>query len=151
MFERYSEPARRVIFIARLEAGRLRFDEIESQHLLLGFVLEDQRRSERGFDSDEVTLQDKDPFLERAVAEKLRTSLSIYGLRAEPQSRYGDMPLTEEVREILKATAELAGKRIVHPLHLLRAMLADENSATYRLLMANGVTREKVDEALGPR
>jgi len=38
MFDAFAEAARRVIFFARLEAGRLGFDEIDTPHLLLGFI-----------------------------------------------------------------------------------------------------------------
>src|SRR5207248_1910157 len=39
-FEEFSGAARRSIFFARFEAGRLGFDEIDTPHLLLGLLLE---------------------------------------------------------------------------------------------------------------
>jgi len=41
MFERYTETARRVIFLARNEAGQFGSMTMESEHLLLGLILED--------------------------------------------------------------------------------------------------------------
>lgn len=38
MFDRFSETARLVIFWARYEAGRLRCEDIDSPHLVLGFI-----------------------------------------------------------------------------------------------------------------
>src|SRR3954470_963436 len=46
MFERYSEPARRVIFFARYEAVVADAKFIESKHLLLGVLREDRLRIE---------------------------------------------------------------------------------------------------------
>ncbi len=45
MFNRFSDPALRVIFWARGEAGRLGSEAIEPEHLLLGVLLEDQADS----------------------------------------------------------------------------------------------------------
>ena len=40
MFERYTERARRVIFFARYEASQLGSRTIETEHLLLGLIRE---------------------------------------------------------------------------------------------------------------
>ena len=42
MFERYTEKARRVIFFARYEASQYGSPYIETEHLLLGILREDQ-------------------------------------------------------------------------------------------------------------
>jgi ATP-dependent Clp protease ATP-binding subunit ClpC len=42
MFERYTERARRVIFFARYEASNVGSMTIETEHLLLGLLREDQ-------------------------------------------------------------------------------------------------------------
>jgi ATP-dependent Clp protease ATP-binding subunit ClpC len=41
MFERYTEKARRVIFFARYEASQFGSPYIETEHLLLGLLRED--------------------------------------------------------------------------------------------------------------
>ena len=41
MFERYTEIARRVIFFARYEASQFGSPYIETEHLLLGLLRED--------------------------------------------------------------------------------------------------------------
>jgi ATP-dependent Clp protease ATP-binding subunit ClpC len=41
MFERYTEKARRVIFFARYEASQFGQPYIETEHLLLGILRED--------------------------------------------------------------------------------------------------------------
>jgi ATP-dependent Clp protease ATP-binding subunit ClpC len=40
VFERYTDEARRVIFFARAEAGRLGADSLEAKHLFLGLLVE---------------------------------------------------------------------------------------------------------------
>ncbi len=42
MFERYTEKARRVVFFARFEASQYGSPYIETEHLLLGLLREDQ-------------------------------------------------------------------------------------------------------------
>ena len=42
MFERYTEVARRVIFFARYEASQFGSPYIETEHLLLGLLREDE-------------------------------------------------------------------------------------------------------------
>ena len=42
MFDRSTEKARRVIFFARYEASQYGWPQIESEHLLLGFVHEER-------------------------------------------------------------------------------------------------------------
>ena len=41
MFERYTEPSRRVIFYSRYMASQVRSPEIETEHLLLGLLRAD--------------------------------------------------------------------------------------------------------------
>jgi len=42
MFERFTEQARRTIFFARYEASQFGSTQIESEHLLLGLIREDE-------------------------------------------------------------------------------------------------------------
>jgi len=46
MFERYNEPARRVIFFARYEAVQRSSDRITPAHLLLGLIRENDSRAD---------------------------------------------------------------------------------------------------------
>ncbi len=129
MFDAFSESARRVIFLARYEAGRLKFDEIDLQHLLLGFIFEDQGNAQAemqknlGIEGHEpLTLpreQRKESFLSLATAELLRTEFSTLGPRIDPQPMHGDMMLTTKAREALSAAFEHAKGSSVSPLHLL--------------------------------
>src|SRR5262249_5454287 len=43
MFERYTEKARRVIFMARYEANQYGASQIEAEHILLGLLREDKK------------------------------------------------------------------------------------------------------------
>jgi len=160
MFEAYSERARRIVFLARYEAGRLAFDNIEAEHFVLGFVLEDQGDSHAHFfkaitpgipDQGSWTRKTAEPaygFLSPVTASHLRAALSVKGTRLEPQSTYGDMPLSDKARAALKAAYAHADGKTVIPLHLLWGVLADDGNQSTKLLIEHGVTKERVDEAI---
>ena len=52
MFERYTEKARRVIFVARYESRKFGSPYIETEHLLLGLLREDKALANRFLRSD---------------------------------------------------------------------------------------------------
>ena len=161
MFEAFAESARRIIFLARCEAGRLRCDYIDLPHFVLGFILEDQGDGERHLrksfgveDSPAVARsqqEGRDSFLDRETATKLQSALSIFGPRAEPQPTHGDMLLTEDAKRALSAAFEHANGSRVDPLHLLWAVFADEKGPAAKALIENGVTREQVEDEIRRR
>jgi hypothetical protein len=137
----------------------LKFETIEAQHLALGFVIQDQGDFGSYFRERDVAggakplevvgvAKPKEPFLDAATADKLRAELSWLGSLEEPQPPSGDMPLSEASRAILRAAFNNAKGAQVTPLHLLGAMLDDDNSRVTRCLIENGITPERVEEAI---
>jgi hypothetical protein len=158
MFEFFSDSARRIIFLSRCEAGRLKFDCIDGQHLLLGFVLEDQGSAElqflkaMGIEGSEPLnmpgMRNKKSFLDRETAEKLQETFSALGPLPESLPAHADMPLSGEAKMTLSSAVDHARGSLVSPLHILWGMFADEVCPVARHLVANGVTRERIESAI---
>jgi ATP-dependent Clp protease ATP-binding subunit ClpC len=138
MFERYTDPARRTIFSARMEAARQRSEYIETQHLLMGILA--------------VAPQSVTPFLSEQVStETLRSELTqMWEAPKVGLSSSVDIPLSEKSKRVLAYAAEDAdslGHRHIGTEHLLLGLLHDDNDAS-RLLRQYGVDREKVSQVL---
>ncbi|HXB55489.1 MAG TPA: Clp protease N-terminal domain-containing protein [Vicinamibacteria bacterium] len=58
MFERYTEPAFRVVFFARYEAAQLGSSSIGTEHLLLGLIRENSGLTARLFRERNVSSRD---------------------------------------------------------------------------------------------
>jgi ATP-dependent Clp protease ATP-binding subunit ClpA len=138
MFERYTDKARRVVFFARFEASQYGSACIETEHLLLGLVREDQ------------------PLLKiflgnRNVGEDFRTKVEQHITRGQRISTSVEMPLTEECAKALKLASEEAQRLAnahVDTEHVLLGLMGVDGSLAARLLQEAGLNaatiREKV-------
>ena len=70
MFERYTEKARRVIFFARYEASQFGSPFIETEHLLLGLLREEEGLANLVLSSSGVTLEKTRELVKQLLAEK---------------------------------------------------------------------------------
>lgn len=158
MFEKLSFSARRVIFGARREAGRLGANYIEPEHILRGLLLEDQcdwaqamagNSGERpiGLPSNESP---PPPFFTAECAAALRRMLPE-SAQGAPKPDSEDMPLAAASQQVLASAFAHAETPPVTLLHLLWALLCDEQDSVAILLKANGVTAEQVDSAIRNR
>ncbi|MGA9884141.1 MAG: orotate phosphoribosyltransferase [Candidatus Acidiferrales bacterium] len=141
MFERYTEKARRTIFFARFEASQYGSQHIETEHLLLGLLREDQALANR----------------------LLRTHGSMESIRKEIESRItvreristsAEVPLSQECKHILNYSfeeAERLGHKHVGTEHLLVAILREENSLAAEILQRLGLRLSTVREELKRR
>src|SRR5277367_4611618 len=127
MFERFTENARQVIPLARVEAGRVGSLCIEAEHLLLGIMR-----------SGEVELNDilKLNDLEGALRADL-TATAQLDMAAER-----DIPLSNQSKRILAYAAE-ESMRLNSPEigsgHLLLGILREPESMASRFLLAHDV------------
>lgn len=121
MFEKYTEPARRVIFFARYEASGWGYGEIGAEHILLGICRQDRAALARfGFtDADALA----------KLADAIRATLPKIDL---PSS--GDMELSESSQNVLAAAAEFAANRKIRPSDLLEAISRQHGTPAARLL-----------------
>jgi ATP-dependent Clp protease ATP-binding subunit ClpC len=130
MFEKYTEKAKKVLFLARYEASQMGSKVIGSEHLLLGLIKE----------GDELV---RDLFARSSVnLELLRAELEARGPSGEKQAGPIEIPFSEETKRIL-ACAEEEAERLLHPYvsdeHILLGLLRVEDSAAGRLLAEKGM------------
>lgn len=127
MLDNFFVPARRVIFFARQEAGRLGADAIGTEHLLLGFLVVDGS------------------FFAHETAIALRQAVAGAAASGDPKPDSAEMPLAAGAKSVFSA---LDGDESVQPLHILRELLGGKETFTGRLLEANGVTAGRIEAAI---
>jgi hypothetical protein len=124
VFEKFTEPARRVIFFARFEASQFGSPSIETEHLLLGMIREDRLLLRRFLpDADAIdAIRDQ---INQKIELRPKTSTSV------------DIPLSDECVRILGHTAEEG--EIIGTGQLLLGILREENCLAARILTGLGV------------
>ena len=136
MFERYTEKARRTIFVARYEASQFGSPYIEAEHLLLGLLREDKSLANRFFRSDAESIREQ---IERHTAPGKQVPTSV------------DLPLSHECKRVLAYGAEEA-ERLNHKHigteHMLLGLLREEKCFGAQLLHEQGLTIDSVREQL---
>lgn len=138
MFERYTENARRVIFFARYEASQYGSPYIETEHLLLGLIRQEQGlvRMFLGPGDSRAGIRAE---IERHITRRERTPTSV------------EVPLTDDCKKVLKLAAEESDRlfqRQVGTEHILLGLLDVEGSLAAQLLQARGLTAANVREQL---
>jgi ATP-dependent Clp protease ATP-binding subunit ClpC len=138
MFEKYTEEARRVIFMARYEASQVGSHEITAEHLLLGWMRESARIGAQNF-------------LSPAAMDSIRTQIEAQFPRAEKLSTSVDLPLNREAKRVLAYGAEESqrlGHQDIGIHHLLLGLLREEKTLAADLLRQQGLTIAKARETL---
>lgn len=129
MFERYTERARRVVHLARYMAGRVGGINIETEHLLLGLLREDQSLGNRFLGS---------PWAGEDVWKKIQQSKPL----REKISGPVDMPLSNESKRALAFAAEeadLLSSKPIRTEHILLGLLRHEECFAAQILREFGV------------
>jgi ATP-dependent Clp protease ATP-binding subunit ClpA len=154
MFEQFSLRAKRVIFLARMGAGRRGAPRIDVDDLLAALLLEDQNKTsealgETGEAGTLVCLKPHQRFLPTDLATSLLEEIQAL-TRSQPIADSTDMSISAELGTLLTLAIELRMKlkcQEVTPLHLLAVLLTGEDSRLQRLRDA-GITEEKVLSAI---
>jgi ATP-dependent Clp protease ATP-binding subunit ClpC len=138
MFEHYSKKARRSIFFARYEASQLGCRYIETEHVLLGILREDQDLARRLLGSTE-TIEDIRKAIEanRPAGAKPGTSV--------------DLPLGKELKRVLAQAAREAEQyqhRQIGCEHLLLGLWLEEKTLASRILREQGVTAARLQDQM---
>jgi ATP-dependent Clp protease ATP-binding subunit ClpC len=139
MFERYTEKARRVVFFARYEASQFGSPYIETEHLLLGLLREDNALTRRFLGSP-------------GAAEAVRIEIEQHTKIREKITTSVDLPLSNEGKRVLAYSAEEAerlNQKHIGTEHLLLGLLREEKCFAAKLLHDRGVRLEQVREELG--
>ena len=130
MFELYTQSARRVIFLARDEAMRCGSAFIESEHLLLGILRENET----------VATRIVGP---KSSASEFRKEIEGKTTIGQPISGPTEVPLSTDSKRILTLAMEEAGtlgQKQVSIAHFLLAILRVETSTAAEILQACGAT-----------
>lgn len=134
MFDRYSEPARKVVFFARYEASASGSAQIETHHLLLGLMRED-----RDLFAPYLNLETE--------AGLIRDELTRRFPRVVETPEHGDMPLSKDsirVLEFAKREADALGHQTIEPVHLGIALARIQGGATAEILGRYGMDPESL-------
>jgi ATP-dependent Clp protease ATP-binding subunit ClpC len=130
MFERYTEPARRVIFFARYATSERGAECIETEHLILGLLREDESLVRRFLaPGDSIEAVRKDIEKETARSEKkIPTSL--------------DLPLSNESKPVLAYAAEESqnlSEWNIGTIHLLLGFFGVEHCLAAKILLQHNI------------
>lgn len=139
MFERYTEPARRVIFYSRYMAVQTGSLEIETEHLLLGLLRADMVLAQRFLGSPWVAEQ-----VWREVEDKKPVR--------PPIPPGVDLKLSPEAKHVLRLAADEAEQFLskkIRTEHLLLGLLREEGCFAAELLNGHGVHLASTREELG--
>lgn len=134
MFERYTEKARRVIFLARYEASQYGSPMIDTEHLLLGLLREDGHLAARFLSGP-------------GAAAAIRAEIEKLVPLGERISTSVEMPLTQDGKRVLNVAAEEAdrlGHKRIETEHLFLAMLRVQGSMAAQILAQKGAKLEEV-------
>lgn len=138
MFEKFTEGARRAVFFARYEASQFGSTEIETYHLLLGIVRDDELLRTRVLGTRTLDAL-RAEFAHLAGSSKISTSV--------------DLPLSQRGKRALAFAAEeakIAGSDVIGGEHLLAGLLR-ERTPTADALEKRGITLQLVrKEFFGP-
>ena len=148
----FSTQAMQALAAARLKAGQRGAGAIELGDLLLGLIVADQdlwatmlpemREGDRLIGSPPHT-----PFFSTEVASKLLNGIEAVLPRSEPVGHTIEVPLSHEVQLAFDEAERIQKtflQRQIEPLHLLAAVLAQEESQCVKLLLTEGITKELI-------
>ena len=141
MFERYTEKARRVIFFARYEASQFGSPYIETEHLLLGLLREDNPMVSRHLPS---------PGYEESILKQIKSQTAIRDKIATSV----DLPLSNECKRVLAYAAEESmrlGHNHIGTEHLLLGLLRETGCFAERMLSKRGADLKRLREELSER
>jgi ATP-dependent Clp protease ATP-binding subunit ClpC len=132
---RFSQPARIVLFHARREVSVSRGAAIESEHVVLGVLRADKSLIAAHLKADWTLAR---------VSFQWKGQLTSVG-QALPV--HVEVPLAPAVRALIFCAAEIAdrlGHRDIEPAHLLAALLQDETSSGGRVLREAGISSDSI-------
>src|SRR5947207_5971230 len=133
MWQRFTERARRVVFFAQEEAGRLSQNYVSTEHLLLGLVREDDSVAARIFDCLGGGLS------------KIRSEVEAKVERGDGR-RGQDMQLTPRAKRVIDLAYDEArqlSNNYIGTEHLLLGLIREGEGLAGRVLTSLGITLEK--------
>ena len=135
MFERFTERARRVIILAREEAGRFRHDFVGTEHILLGLIRDGEGIATAVLQRLGVRLETVKAEVERALAGFPKTLT------------FGEVPFTPQAKRVLELSIEEArqlGHNYIGTEHLLLGLMKEGQCIAAKILESLGARLEEV-------
>jgi len=137
-----------------MDAGKRGATALEPSDLLEAIINEDQGKLARRFAGSVTrsgTMREPEPFFSTEVATQVLLGLNKILPQHEPIAVSVDMAMSANLEGILNTATSLA-KELQHsevqPLHLVAAILAEENSRPAEILKEAGISRDTVIRAL---
>ena len=136
MFERFTERARRVIILAREEAGRFRHDFVGTEHILLGLIRDGEGIATAVLQRLGLRLETVKAEVERALAGFPKTLT------------FGEVPFTPQAKRVLELSIEEArqlGHNYIGTEHLLLGLMKEGQSIAAKILESLGARIRRSD------
>jgi len=137
MHDKFTERVRKVLFLAREEAGRLQHDYIGTEHLLLGVIKEGEGIACAVLDKLGVDLDD--------LRQAIETKIIAHG----GTLTIGEIPFTPRAKRVLELSVEEAhqmGHNYVGTEHLLLGLIREGEGIAAKVLMEHGLERRRIKE-----
>ncbi|MFQ5599516.1 MAG: ATP-dependent Clp protease ATP-binding subunit [Candidatus Krumholzibacteriia bacterium] len=137
MNDRFTERVKKVLFLARDEAGRLQHDYIGTEHFLLGIVREGEGIAAKVLHNLGLSFEQIQQAIEKMVAPSGGT-LTI-----------GEIPFTPRAKRVLELSVEearLLGHNYIGTEHLLLGLIREGEGVAARVLIELGADRKRVRE-----
>lgn len=139
MNDRFTERVKKVLFLARDEAGRLQRDYIGTEHILMGIVREGEGIAAKSLQNLGLSFQQIQRTIERMVA------------RSGGTLKVGEIPFTPRAKRVLELSVEearLLRHDHIGTEHLLLGLLREGEGVAARVLMELGANRERIREEI---
>jgi ATP-dependent Clp protease ATP-binding subunit ClpA len=157
MFELYSNRARQIIFLARVESGARGAETINVEDFLVSLIMEDQNIRSQALlklmgvpDPSPLLFEPHVAFLPSEVAARVIEEIQDASPRRPSISTSADMSISPALGQVLTVASDLQqkfqSKQVTH-LHLLAAVLAGSTKGVLSLRDA-GITKETVIDAI---
>ena len=140
MFERFTEPARRVVVLAQEEARALRHNYIGTEHLLLGLFREEDGLAARVLDSLGLTVDEVSGEVARIIGQGDEVTT-------------GQIPFTPRAKKVLDLGLREAlslGHKYVGTEHILLGIARENEGVASRILLDFGADADTIrNEVIG--
>jgi hypothetical protein len=136
MFQRFTDRARRVVYLAQEEARLLRHDHVGPEHLLLGLIYDGEGVAATVLESLGISLDE----LRHEIEERIGRGQDTVA---------GDIPFTPLARRTLESSLRQAlqlGHNYLGTEHMLLGLLCVADSVAAQVLVASGADHARVQE-----
>lgn len=134
MFERFTERARKVVYLAQQEAARLGHNVVGTEHLLLGLVVEGEGVAAKALEVIDISL------------DRIRQEVEKIIGSGEPNP-FGEIPFTPRAKRVLELAVDEGrhmGHNYVGTEHILLGLIREGEGVAAQVLKNLGADLEKV-------